>query len=174
MSTGRSSGKNPIHSTLGGTVLYLMRVKWYFCRGHVRGLSSSSMPCLSSLSSLDTSLTTFLIASFVHVDSLSTRNPMLHVSTYNHQEEYQTALPLVRCRAWVRTSGNTTVYSCRTTLHVSLNAIGCHSLPRTRYRKNSTSRGTEKHGVHHSCSRTFKVHKMALLGSPNAFGCYFQ
>lgn len=83
---------------------YLIRVKWYFCRGHVLGLSSSSMPCLSSLSSLDTSLTTFIIASFVQVDSLSTRNPILHVSTYISQKN-NNRRSVVACRAAAGTNG---------------------------------------------------------------------
>lgn len=65
---------------------YLTSVKWYFCLDHGVGLSpcprpSSSLACSSSRSIRDTSLTTFCMASFVHVDSLSTRKPTFSVST---------------------------------------------------------------------------------------------
>lgn len=110
---------------------YLIRVKWYFCRGHVLGLSSSSMPCLSSLSSLDTSLTTFIIASFVQVDSLSTRNPILHVSTYISQKN-NNRRSVVACRAARQAQ---TVLMCRVVLRAIMNAVGFHYLRNAMYHR---------------------------------------
>lgn len=72
---------------------HLMRVKWYFCLGSTgccptdpSSSPSSSLACskaiASSRSIRETSFTTFCIASFVHVDSLSTKNPMFSVLTF--------------------------------------------------------------------------------------------